>query len=99
MKNDFFLYFFLLIIIFAVTTSCTKTSEVVQNPNLVYERYSPKSTDRIISREDYYKKLQGFWLGTCIANWTGLVTISQQQGVDFRNNQWYVHEIVERLNR
>ena len=94
MKNYFSLYTFLV-----VTISCTKISEIVQNPNLVYERYSPKSTGRIISREDYYKKLQGFWLGICIANWTGLVTISQQQGVDFRNNQWYVPEIVERLNR
>ncbi|MFY0686002.1 MAG: ADP-ribosylglycohydrolase family protein [Cyclobacteriaceae bacterium] len=28
----------------------------------------------IISRSDYAEKLQGFWLGQCIANWTGLVT-------------------------
>ena len=27
-----------------------------------------------ISREKYYEKLYGFWLGQCIANWTGLVT-------------------------
>src|SRR6056300_1753947 len=27
-----------------------------------------------ISREDYTNKLYGFWLGQCIANWTGLVT-------------------------
>jgi len=27
-----------------------------------------------ISRSDYQNKLYGFWLGQCIANWTGLVT-------------------------
>lgn len=27
-----------------------------------------------ISRADYKNKLHGFWLGQCIANWTGLVT-------------------------
>ncbi len=28
----------------------------------------------IISRDKYYDQLYGFWLGQCIANWTGLVT-------------------------
>lgn len=28
----------------------------------------------IISRAKYHDQLQGFWLGQCIANWTGLVT-------------------------
>jgi hypothetical protein len=27
-----------------------------------------------ISRSDYAEKLEGFWLGQCIANWTGIVT-------------------------
>lgn len=27
-----------------------------------------------ISRTEYHEKLQGFWLGQCIANWTGLTT-------------------------
>ena len=27
-----------------------------------------------ISRDKYYNQLYGFWLGQCIANWTGLVT-------------------------
>ncbi len=27
-----------------------------------------------ISRDTYYDQLYGFWLGQCIANWTGLVT-------------------------
>lgn len=28
----------------------------------------------IISRSKYKEKLEGFWLGQCIANWTGLIT-------------------------
>ena len=34
----------------------------------------PKTTDLLISRSNYKDKLYGFWLGQCIANWTGLVT-------------------------
>ena len=36
--------------------------------------YQPATTDRVVSREDYHDQLYGFWLGQCIANWTGLVT-------------------------
>ncbi|MDX8340961.1 ADP-ribosylglycohydrolase family protein [Draconibacterium sp. IB214405] len=74
MKNHISLYSLLLLIFFSIITSCTKTAEIAPNPNLVYESYTPQSTDRTINRETYYKKLQGFWLATCIANWTGLVT-------------------------
>jgi hypothetical protein len=28
----------------------------------------------IVSRANYHPRLRGFWLGQCIANWTGLVT-------------------------
>ena len=45
-----------------------------KDDNLVYKPYKPKAADRIISRSEYKKKLYGFWLGECIANWTGLVT-------------------------
>jgi len=42
--------------------------------NLDYLNYTPNATDKIISRSNYANKLYGFWLGQCIANWTGLVT-------------------------
>lgn len=32
------------------------------------------STDIVLSRSEYTNKLEGFWLGQCIANWTGLIT-------------------------
>ena len=36
--------------------------------------YSPTADDLVISRQEYLNRLYGFWLGRCIANWTGLVT-------------------------
>lgn len=41
---------------------------------LVYRPYEPQRGDRVISRADYARRLEGFWLAQCIANWTGLVT-------------------------
>lgn len=46
----------------------------LKNTDLVYPLYIPPTTDRIISRKKYLNQLQGFWLGECIANWTGLIT-------------------------
>jgi hypothetical protein len=55
-------------------TGIQAQQQVDKNPNLSYTSYSPKATDLTIDRADYAEKLQGFWLATCIANWTGLVT-------------------------
>ncbi|MCP4883634.1 MAG: ADP-ribosylglycohydrolase family protein [Flavobacteriales bacterium] len=46
----------------------------IKDPHLVYENYEPQENDIRISRADYFDQLQGFWLGQCIANWTGLIT-------------------------
>lgn len=63
--------------------SCSQTNETSRtasnpetpvNPDFEYKTYTPKPTDRIISRENYLNQLYGFWLGESIANWTGLVT-------------------------
>ncbi len=35
---------------------------------------SARGTELLISRSRYRDQLEGFWLGQCIANWTGLVT-------------------------
>lgn len=48
---------------------------------MVYDQYMPKSTDLIISRREYKEKLYGFWLGQCIANWTGLITEMDKIGI------------------
>ena len=51
-----------------------KIDNSIIDPELTYQDYSPNSSDLVISRAKYLDKLQGFWLGECIANWTGLVT-------------------------
>jgi hypothetical protein len=51
-----------------------KTPKVVSDTGLLYRKYIPKKGDVVISRAKYHDKLYGFWLGECIANWTGLVT-------------------------
>jgi hypothetical protein len=39
--------------------------------------------DPKISRGEYHEKLQGFWLGQCIANWTGLITEGEKKTAPF----------------
>lgn len=34
----------------------------------------PRTADLVLSREAFGEKLEGFWLGQCIANWTGLTS-------------------------
>ncbi|TLP79310.1 ADP-ribosylglycohydrolase family protein [Maribacter sp. ACAM166] len=55
--------------------------EVVKDSLLDYNSYQPKNTDFEISRPEYKNKLYGFWLGQCIANWTGLVTEMDKIGI------------------
>ena len=68
-----------LIFISGFLLSCNKINNkkidnIIFDPELTYQDYLPNSSDLVISREKYLDKLQGFWLGECIANWTGLVT-------------------------
>jgi hypothetical protein len=60
--------------IFLIAIGCSSGTKIKPNPDLTYKSYKPHDSDKVISRENYYNKLQGFWLGQCIANWTGLVT-------------------------
>lgn len=64
----------LVVSIIMASFNCSAETKPLKNPHLTYKAYSPNSTDIVISRESYQEKLHGFWLGTCIANWTGLVT-------------------------
>ncbi len=45
----------------------------------------------VISRMEYKDKLYGFWLGQCIANWTGLVTEMDKIGNigDIKTGEFY----------
>jgi len=65
----------LLLIVFCFSVfSCDQKATPEKNPSLTYQEYQPKASDLIIDRGRYEDQLQGFWLATCIANWTGLVT-------------------------
>ena len=45
-----------------------------------------------ISRSDYQEKLQGFWLGQCIANWTGIITEMDKVGGEGDRGVFYTRE-------
>src|SRR6056297_1109906 len=67
--------------------ACGEKSEIIKDPELEYKKYTPKSTDIVINRIEYAKKLQGFWLGQCIANWTGLITEMDKIGGDGKDGK------------
>jgi hypothetical protein len=57
-----------------VNSSKEEPSTDLIDPELDYLDYIENRSDYILSRSEYADKLYGFWLGQCIANWTGLVT-------------------------
>ena len=65
-------------------TSCSseKNSKKItlKDDNYEYKNYTPTGNEIIVSRDDYFNKLKGFWLAQCIANWTGLVTEMDKVG-------------------
>lgn len=62
------------------------------NPLMEYLPYSPSGNELVISREAHLNKLYGFWLGSCIANWTGLVTEMDKIGGDGPQGVFYTRE-------
>ncbi|WP_190809386.1 ADP-ribosylglycohydrolase family protein [Flagellimonas sp. S3867] len=55
----------------------------------------PDSVEYVsISRDRYYNQLYGFWLGQCIANWTGLVTEMDKIGNigEIKTGNFYTRE-------
>ena len=46
----------------------------------------------VLSRAAYAQKLQGFWLGQCIGNWTGLVTEMDKIGGEGPHGEFYTRE-------
>jgi hypothetical protein len=62
------------------------------NPLMEYLPYSPTTNDLVISREEYLNRLYGFWLGQCIANWTGLVTEMDKIGGEGPHGEFYTRE-------
>jgi len=98
MKNLKSSCFIILILFFfcnkALSQNDTNLKLTEKDNELVYKTYKPKATDRIISRSEYKKKLYGFWLGECIANWTGLVTEMDKIGSigELKTGAFYTHD-------
>ncbi len=74
MKNLYVLLLICFSIVSCKSTNTEKSPGFTFSPEMKYEKYRPGPSDIVISRDEYYDKLYGFWLGQCIANWTGLVT-------------------------
>ena len=45
-----------------------------------------------VSRSEYLEKLHGFWLGQCIANWTGIITEMRKIGGQGERGVFYTRE-------
>lgn len=45
-----------------------------------------------IDRQAYLTQMEGFWLGQCIANWTGLITEMDKIGLPIEGKGgWVLH--------
>jgi len=52
-----------------------------------------KESTVIIDRSEYKDKLKGFWLGSCIANWTGLTTeLVRNEKPFFTDEDWKTNQ-------
>ena len=75
---------FILISVIIFLNSCSSEigskQNIIKDDNLEYKNYTPTGKEIIVSRNDYFNKLKGFWLAQCIANWTGLVTENDKIG-------------------
>ena len=68
------------------------TNASLVNPAMEYLPYTPSAGDMVVSRETYLNRLYGFWLGQCIANWTGLVTEMDKIGGEGSHGVFYTRE-------
>ena len=78
---------FVLLFIFTLLVAC--------NSAPFRENKKDSTIDVInISRDKYYNQLYGFWLGQCIANWTGLVTEMDKIGTigEIKTGTFYTRE-------
>lgn len=79
----------------ALALSCKQGAQKIQKGTppqlrdtaLVYLPYQPREGDRVIDRSRYKNKLYGFWLGQCIANWTGLITEMDKIGIPTKDGK------------
>lgn len=79
----------LILLFFLMTLSACQSSLSLKNlSGATNDNYVNPQLFRL-SRGDYQDKLEGFWLGQCIANWTGLVTEMDKIGGDGPHGEFY----------
>ncbi|WP_304238205.1 ADP-ribosylglycohydrolase family protein [Jiulongibacter sediminis] len=84
--------FFALILILS---ACKTEPEYSFNPDIEITEYKSNGSELVIDRVEYQEKLEGFWLGQCIANWTGLITEMDKiggEGLDGKGAGFYTRE-------
>lgn len=81
------LAFFSMLVLYSCTSGLSNTLND-EGQYVVDEHFN------IINKDTYSKKLQGFWLGQCIANWTGLITEMDRIGNigETKTGQFYTRE-------
>ena len=80
-------------IAFCILAFCSCKTEIKENQATEIS-IKEKKDNIIISRKDYQNQLYGFWLGKCIANWTGLVTEMDKIGNigELKTGDFYTRE-------
>jgi len=97
MKHIFFIRILFIALILNVLCinrlHAQSSKDFVIDSTFTYKKYKPKKSDRVISRAEYLNKMYGFWLGECIANWTGLVTEMDKIGSlgDIKTGAFYTY--------
>ena len=84
------LIIFSLIVLSSCNTETKKKDTKSKKISSIQERKASIS----ISRDKYKDQLYGFWLGQCIANWTGLVTEMDKIGNigEIKTGDFYTRE-------
>ena len=83
------LSFLIILYVLGLMVSCKKKVEdtrgemagVLKDSLFEYKPYKRDANTIEISRSKYKDQLYGFWLGQCIANWTGLITEMDKIGI------------------
>lgn len=99
LERKFKLPFCCFVLMLILISSCKKKDKQVEDGSILDTKFVPKEfvsqhNDFVISRYEYHDKLYGFWLGQCIANWTGLVTEMDKIGNigDLKTGAFYTRD-------
>jgi hypothetical protein len=80
--------------LFFAYASCDRSVGKAKQNDLENRGYAFEHGNLILSKSAFHDKFEGFWLGQCIANWTGLVTEMDKIGNigDIQTGRFYTRE-------